>query len=407
MAPDALAPCTPLPVTGAAELDVVVIHETNGPKYFEALLHLQRTGRIRSLDFYETSVLWKFAHSLLRERKTVAAAARQSLRNLRFRCTCWRLRDRVIILGVAPWDFRLLLYAPLRHANRLVYHTSWPQWDGQVPRRYGLLTPWARRAWLRSLRGDEITIAAATSLSAESATAATGGRRATPITHVVSDPFFRERARHAVPFRLLFMGELSDKKGLPDLKRVMDLLQDEPVTLDLVGDGPLRELAGELGARPGCTWHGHIQDRQALARIVGRCQLLVSPSVRTGRWQELFGMSLIEAMASGLPCLASDHIGPRSIITHERDGILLPERTPELAAARIRRLVHDPAAWKTLAINAAATARRYSLDETADQWERLLTAAAQRSAKQDSTRMKSDTCEGLAFPAGAATRRRS
>jgi glycosyltransferase involved in cell wall biosynthesis len=170
----------------------------------------------------------------------------------------------------------------------------------------------------------------------------------------------------------------------------MDLLQDEPVTLDLVGDGPLRAAATELGARPGCTWHGHVQDRRALARIVGRCQLLVSPSVRTKRWEELFGMSLIEAMAAGVPCIASDHIGPRSIITHELDGILLPEHAPEQAAARIRGLVRDPAAWEKLAANAAATARRYSLVETAAQWERLLTAAARGSAKQGASTMSFD-----------------
>ena len=386
MTPGVLASCAPFPAALAADLDVVVIHETNGPKYFEALLHLQRTGRIRSLDFYETSVLWKFAHSLLRERKSVAAAVRQSLRNLRFRLTCWRLRRRMVVLGVAPWDVRLLFYAKLRHANRLVYHTSWPQWDGQVPRRYGKLTPWVRRAWLRILRDRDVTIAAATSLSADSATAATGGKPATAITHVVSDAFFREHARHAVPFRLLFLGELSEKKGIPDLERLMDFLKDEPVTLDLVGDGPLRDAATELGARSGHAWHGHVQDRQMLARIVGRCQLLVSPSVRTGRWEELFGMSLIEAMAAGVPCIASDHVGPRSIITHELDGILLPEHAPEQAAARIRTLIHDPAAWERLATSAAATARRYSLAETAAQWERLLTAAAQESVKHDARR---------------------
>jgi glycosyltransferase involved in cell wall biosynthesis len=373
-----------IPFDGEADgapLDVVVIHETNGAKYFEALLFLQRTGRLRSLRFYEASVLWKFVHSLLRERKSVAVAAAQSWRNLRFRLSCWTLRRHVVLLGVAPWDIRLLLYARLRRDNALVYHTSWPQWDAAVPRRYGALTPWLRRAWLRILRETRVAVAAATGLSGESAAAAIGGGKpVTVIRHVVSEVFFAQRARHATPFRLLFLGELSDKKGLPELRRMMDLLADAPVVLDIVGDGPLRAMAAEMANRPGCVWHGHVRDRAALAAIVGRCQMLVSPAVRTGRWEELFGIAIIEAMASGLPCIASDHIGPRSIITSGIDGILLPERAPVEMAAEVRRLAGDPAAWEAMSAAAARTARDYSLRETAARWERLFRAGAHGAA---------------------------
>src|SRR5271166_5718233 len=363
------------------DLDVVVLHETNGRKYFEALLFLHRTGRIRSLDFYEPSVIWKFGHSVLREHKPIAAAFRQSLRNLRFRLTCWDMRDRIVIMGVAPWDVRLLLYARLRFANWFVYHTSWPDWSGAVPKNHGMLTPWIRRAWIRTLRQDSVAIAAATGLSGESASAATGGKRATVISHVVSDAFFKLQARPGLPFRLLFLGELSEKKGLPDLVRVMDLLRDEPVVLDIVGNGPLHPVAAKLGNRPGCKWHGHVSDRQALADIVAKCQILVSPSVRTGKWEELFGISIIEAMASGLPCIASDHVGPRSIITDGVDGIILPEHSPDLIAYRIRRMISHPAQWEAMSAKAAATARQYSLQETALRWEQLLLSVHARSHK--------------------------
>ena len=366
---------------GTLPLDVVVIHETNGAKYFEALLFLHQTGRIRSLQFFESSVLWKFAHSIRRERKSVPAALRQSFRNLRLRLSFWAMRNRVILIGVAPWDYRLLLYSPLRFSNHLIYHTSWPQWDGSVPRRYGPLTNWVRGAWIRLLREDRVAVAAATGLSGESAGAAidSGQTVAKPISvicHVVSDVFFEHRTEHATPLRLLFLGELSEKKGLPDLQRVMDLLSDKPITLDIVGDGPLRDMAGAMAKRPGCHWHGHVRDRKVLAGIVASCQILVSPAVRTGRWEELFGISIVEAMASGLPCIASDHIGPRSIITSGVDGILLPERAPGAVAEAIERMLDDPAAWTAMSAQAALTARRYSLQETADRWERLFVARA-------------------------------
>ena len=168
--------------------------------------------------------------------------------------------------------------------------------------------------------------------------------------------------------------ELSEKKGLPDLQRVMELLQGRQVALDIVGDGALRDMAAAMTSRPDCHWHGHVSDRRQLAAIVGQCQVLVSPAVRTGRWEELFGISIVEAMASGLPCIASDHIGPRSIITSGVDGILLPESAPDAIAEQIGRMVDDPAVWAEMSKQASMTARRYRLQETADRWEDLFEA---------------------------------
>jgi hypothetical protein len=61
--------------------DVVVIHETNGRKYLEALTYLQKGGKLRSLRFVGASVIRVF-HSLLRERQGLRAG-RLSLDNLR------------------------------------------------------------------------------------------------------------------------------------------------------------------------------------------------------------------------------------------------------------------------------------------------------------------------------------
>ena len=353
MAPDTLPCRAPFPAVrqagaDAAEFDVVVIHETNGPKYFEALLHLQRTGRIRSLDFYETSVLWKFAHSLLRERKSVRAAARQSLRNLRFRLTCRTLRRRVIVLGVAPWDIRLLFYAKLRHANRLVCHTSWPQWDGPVPRRYGKLTPWVRRAWLRILRDRNVVLAAATSLSAESATRATDGKSAIPITHVVSDAFFRERARHAIPFRLLFLGELSDKKGIPDLQAADGFAEGRARHPRPGG----RRTAPRRGGRTRRTARLHLARARPGSPGAGAHRRTLPPPG--------FAIGPDRTLGGAVRHVAHRGHGERGTLRrlrpyraalhhHPRGGRDCPARACAGAGSRMNRtLIHDPAVWERL-----------------------------------------------------------
>jgi glycosyltransferase involved in cell wall biosynthesis len=354
--------------------DVVVIHETNGLKYLEALKLLQNRGMLKSLRFVCASVIWRFFHSLLHERKGLRAALRLSLDNLIFRLRFWKLRHHTVILCVAPWDYRFLLYGFLRRKNRLIYNTSWPYWQGsRVPRKLWPLTPLLRLAWRRILSEPTVEVVAVVSAAAQSLSSAMSLERPpTVISHAVSDVFFRVRARHALPLRLLFVGDLSTKKGVLELPKLLEAVRDQGVLMDIVGDGPLREVAKEIAQRANCHWHGQVTDRARLAAIAANCQILVSPALSTNRWEELFGMSILEAMASGLPCIVSDHVGPRSIIRSGVDGVLVPEGSTDIIASWIKKLHADPEQWAAISQRAVATAQKYSLQEVAGQWNRLL-----------------------------------
>jgi glycosyltransferase involved in cell wall biosynthesis len=159
-----------------------------------------------------------------------------------------------------------------------------------------------------------------------------------------------------------------------ELPKLLQAVNDQGVVMDIVGDGPLREVAREIAQRANCHWHGQVTDRAQLAAIAANCQILVSPALSTNRWEELFGMSILEAMASGLPCIVSDHVGPRSLISSGVDGVLVPEGSTDIIASWIKRLHADPEQWTTISQRAVATAQKYSLQEIAAQWNRLLLA---------------------------------
>jgi glycosyltransferase involved in cell wall biosynthesis len=142
--------------------------------------------------------------------------------------------------------------------------------------------------------------------------------------------------------------------------------------MDIVGDGSLRGVAIEIARRPGCRWHGQVSSRTQLAEIAANCQILVSPALRSKRWEELFGMSIVEGMASGLPCIATDHIGPRSIITSGTNGILVSEHSVNGIADWILGLQRNPEQWKSISNHAVETAQEYSLGNISARWHRLL-----------------------------------
>jgi L-malate glycosyltransferase len=97
----------------------------------------------------------------------------------------------------------------------------------------------------------------------------------------------------------------------------------------------LRTLATSLGVGERISWLG---ERDDVPQLIGALDLLLLPS-----WEEPFGRAVIEAMALGVPVLATDRGGPAEILEGGRGGLLLPPREASAWARAARELAADPA----------------------------------------------------------------
>jgi glycosyltransferase involved in cell wall biosynthesis len=93
----------------------------------------------------------------------------------------------------------------------------------------------------------------------------------------------------------------------------------------------VRSLISSLGVEEEVRLLG---EREDVPDVLRAADIALVPS-----WEEPFGMSVIEAMAMELPVLATSVGGPREVITHGKDGILLPPREPAAWAAEAIRLL--------------------------------------------------------------------
>lgn len=103
--------------------------------------------------------------------------------------------------------------------------------------------------------------------------------------------------------------------------------------LHIAGDGPMKEelqaLADELGVGPAVKLCGFLT-QQDLAALYARSHIFLHPSELTSdQNQEGVPNSMLEAMATGLPVLATTHGGIPEAVTHERTGLLVPEKDHE------------------------------------------------------------------------------
>lgn len=359
-----------------------IVHETNPPKYFPALFGLDREGRITITGAHRYSVFKEWLRAGLKDRKPFGARGRDALSDLWFRLRAPFISGEVIVLGFAPWDWRILFMLPLFARNRIIYHTSWPDWDtGRTPRQYGPLTPTFKAIWLWALRHPNVRIVAVLDVTRVELMSRFK-LQATVIPHAVPSAFFDAgrantgrvaASRTPGPLRLIHVGELSRKKGV---ERLLDLVQSLPpgvVELTFVGDGPMREACLIAAAENSeIRVLGQVRDRTALADEMAAHDILVLLSQRDGSWQELFGIVITEALAAGLGVIATRHIGPMSIFSGKNMANLFAEDDVEGVRDLLLNLANDPVALAQFRKEHSEIARAYSQDIVAEAWAEII-----------------------------------
>jgi glycosyltransferase involved in cell wall biosynthesis len=142
--------------------------------------------------------------------------------------------------------------------------------------------------------------------------------------------------------RLLVVTRLHPVKGVDVAIRALARLPDKRAVLRIIGEGKepyvgqLRSLANELGVADRIEWAGKVP-RERLPDDYRQADLLLVPS----RY-EAFGIVLIEAMAAGLPIVASNVGGIPHVTCEGKCAKLVEPECPEAFAAAIAALANDP-----------------------------------------------------------------
>ncbi len=156
------------------------------------------------------------------------------------------------------------------------------------------------------------------------------------------------------PVRLVAVGRLVEKKGFADAIDAVARLRDTgpDLRLDVHGGGELLGTLEAQIARAGLgdrvALHG-VATRNQVIGALHRADIALAPSVRTSTGDEDAPVNTLkEAMATGLPVIATDHGGIPELVKPGENGDLVPERDPEALAASIAAMATRPEDWRRL-----------------------------------------------------------
>lgn len=195
-----------------------------------------------------------------------------------------------------------------------------------------------------------------------------------PITWIRQRATEDVRSAEKPPSRFIVgCGRLVRMKGFSDLLRAFATIRrDHSLQLVILGEGPeranLTELARGLGIDKDVLMPGFVENPWA---FFARASAFVLPSL----FGESFSMVLVEAMACGVPVIASRcEWGPEEILDHGRYGLLYDPGDVDALARQLRTVLEEPTAAHRFVRAASGRAEEFSQDALLPEFERHVAA---------------------------------
>ena len=270
-----------------------------------------------------------------------------------------------IILAFAPYGKSIYYLILLKlFKKNVIYLTSWPYWDGsKYVHRGGYIREFFWKKFLKNTRVAGVTKKACEGVN-------NFGAKSVNIPHPVDLDVFTKKIKKNKKLNVLFVGRILPEKGVLDILKLAEEFKD--INFTFVGNGDLSSKIKNCGFN-NVKYIGFVKDKKELARIYREADIFISNSYATKNWEELFGIVIIEAMASGLAVIASDCVGPKEIIQNGENGFLIHQRDYNDLKNKFSELIKNKSLIKKFSDNGRETVEeKYDIKLISEKWLDLI-----------------------------------
>lgn len=180
--------------------------------------------------------------------------------------------------------------------------------------------------------------------------------------------------------KILSVGRLNEQKGIQNLLKACYALNQNGLngkfSLEILGDGPsrkmLEKLAKDLCLQDRVCFTGWVSKNE-IADKYNTADIFVLPSLDEG-----MSNALLEAMATGLPVVASDFAGD-NLLTDEVNALIVPVNNDQLLSDALKKLILDKNLREAMGQNSMMIAKKYSWMKVAKDYDSLCKTHTQES----------------------------
>ncbi len=184
---------------------------------------------------------------------------------------------------------------------------------------------------------------------------------------------FPEESKEKDSLRIVSVGNLTKVKSFDELIEVFKLvsLKVPEAKLEIIGDGPeknnILKKINAFNLDNNVTLHG-CKTNTMINKILDKSSVFVMTSL-----EESFGISILEAFAHGLPCVAFDSAeGAKELISNNWDGYLIPDRNYDKMTSKILELIENDNRRIIMSSQARKKASKYNVEVLETKWRKVL-----------------------------------
>ncbi|WP_025742988.1 glycosyltransferase [Aquimarina pacifica] len=300
---------------------VYILHKNGAKNHYTGLDYLLQENNIQ-LKHREFSIFSKTIKSIFKLNFNLFY---KQLINTAFFINLLFTKDKKVVLGIAPFDNKLSFVLFYLKRHKIYYHTSWTYWDKSFHPKTKKNSPKVFKEWQDFL---EIKVTHIFAVTTQSKTQLQENyklheNKISVVNHAIDKEFSQDIKSNRKRNSFIYLGRLVEQKGLEEL---LLFFSNHPAgSLTIIGKGKQEELVKKYAdTHENISYHGHMSDKAALNKELGKHEYSLLNSKRNRKWEELFGLIIIESMAQGLIPIAPKHSGPKEIITEET-GFLFEE----------------------------------------------------------------------------------
>jgi glycosyltransferase involved in cell wall biosynthesis len=179
--------------------------------------------------------------------------------------------------------------------------------------------------------------------------------------HKYNNSKMRNGVRNKEKLVIGTVGRLEPEKGINYLLLAMNIILTKfpEVKLEIIGDGSslneLKNLSKKLNISNSVKFFGKFVN---VIPFYNKMDVFVLPSILEG-----FGIVLLEAMAAGIPVVATNVNGIKEVVINMHSGLLVPSKNPEAIADAVIRLIDNPELRKSLIQEGLKRAKLFDVKE--------------------------------------------
>ncbi len=343
---------------------IYVLHKNGAPSHYYALSYLAKQHGYK-LAYREFSILSKFYKGIIRGRwKQVW----KQFTNALFMLSLLFGKNKKVVLGIAPFDPKLKSLLPLLKKQQLYYHTSWTYWDGSFHPKKKKNNPKVMQVWKSFLEVHCEHIFAVNQQGKEQLTSnyRIPDSSISVVHHSLHPDFAERNIQERKPNSFIYIGRLTPEKGIQEL---LEFFAENPsAILTIIGDGKMEpEVQSYANEHSNIICKGYVSGKEALKKELSIHEYLVLNSKKTSKWEELFGIIIIEAMSQGTLPIASSHSGPKEII-HESFGYLFEEGK---ITGTLASILKTPSFTEEKSNRAIEASKAYTIENVSKRWQAI------------------------------------